>query len=106
MAARAGKQQQQTAVEQSPSVRVEIRVGGRVRFSNDVYDVQLVQDESTISLTAATHPTMVNVATRPPERFGTDPRDGEEVIQKVHTGRRKPVEPEVVEPELPIAKED
>lgn len=76
-------------VEQSPAVRVEIRIGGRVRFADDVYNVELRQENDTITLTGALHPTMVTAVLRPPERFGDDPRDGEEPILQVHSGRTK-----------------
>jgi hypothetical protein len=80
------------AVEQrpaSPPRRVEIRVGGRVAFANDCYDVSLAVADDVVKFSAALHPTMVDVATRPPQRFGDDPRDGDEVIQRVHTGSRR-----------------
>lgn len=81
----------QTAkVEQSPAQLVEIRVDGRVKFKNDCWDVQLDQEGSLLKLAAATHPTMVSVVLAPPERFGDDPRDGEEPILQVHSGRRTP----------------
>jgi hypothetical protein len=82
-----------TNVEQkpaSPPVRVEIRVAGRIKFANDCYDVDLQQADDVLKLTAALHPTMVDVApARPPERFGEDPREGTEVIHQVHSGSRK-----------------
>jgi hypothetical protein len=84
-----------TKVEQrpaTPAVRVEIRVAGRIRFSNDCYDVDLSQADDVLKLTAALHPTMVDVA--PPlaparVEFADDPRDGDQVIEQVHSGSRK-----------------
>jgi len=75
-------------VEQSPSVRVEIRIGGRVRFLNDVYNVELSQVDDILKLTGALHPTMVTVELSPPEKFGEDPRDGEEPLLQVHSGKQ------------------
>lgn len=74
-------------VEQSPPVRVEIRVGGRIRFADDVYNVVLSAEDDLLSLTGALHPTMVSVEIRPPQRFGDDPREGEEVLLQVHSGK-------------------
>lgn len=86
----------QPAAEQvpaSPPVRVEIRIGGRIRFSQDCYDTDLVMENDTVRFNAALHPTLVDVAAAPPprpaEKFGTDPRDGDEVILQVHSGRRR-----------------
>jgi hypothetical protein len=77
-------------VPQSPAVRVEVRVGGRVKFSQDVYDPSLTTDDDVLHFSAALQPTLVDVKpTRPPTRFGDDPRDGDTVIQQVHSGSRK-----------------
>lgn len=75
----------------SSATRVEVRLDGRVRFSNDCYDVSLSQENDVFKLTGALHPTLVDVEPVPPERFGDDPRDGEEVIQQVHSGSRRKV---------------
>jgi hypothetical protein len=88
VAARSKKQEPQ--VPQSKPQRVEIRVDGRVRFSDECWDVELSQENSLLKLNAALHPTLMSFKANPPERFGDDPRDGEEVIQKVHSGRRAP----------------
>lgn len=85
MAAR--KSQSKATVEQSPPVRVEIRIGGRIRFADDVYNPLLSAEDDLLKLTGALHPTMVSVEIRPPERFGDDPREGEEVILQVHSGK-------------------
>jgi hypothetical protein len=92
VAARSSSKKQVETAPATPPRRVEIRVDGRVRFSNDVYDVELTQENDVVKFTGALHPTLVEVAKRPPERFddrSDDPRDGEEVIQKVHTGSRR-----------------
>jgi hypothetical protein len=67
---------------------VEVRVGGRVIFAQDCWDVHLGVEDDVLKISAALHPTLVEVAKNPPQRFtpDDDPRDGEEVIQKVHTG--------------------
>jgi hypothetical protein len=75
----------------SPAQRVEVRVGGRVLFSQDCWDVTLDADSHVLKLQAALHPTLVEVAKNPPQRFDpdNDPRDGDEVIQRVHTGSQR-----------------
>lgn len=85
-------------VPASPPIRVEVRIDGRVRFSGDVYEPSFDVTDDTISFTADRNPTMVDKApVRPPTRFGDsdDPRDGEKIIMKVHSGRRDlPPDPE------------
>lgn len=77
-------------VPASPPVRVEIRCNGRIRFVNTCYDVVLSQDGDAVTLTAALQPSLVEVTPmRPPERYIDDPRNGEEVITTVHSGRRE-----------------
>lgn len=89
MATRAAKKTAPPQVPAGPPVRVEIRVGGRIRFADNCYDIQLEQTNGQISLTAALKPTMVDAPPpRPQQKFGEDPRDGEEIIQQVHSGRR------------------
>jgi hypothetical protein len=80
-----------TPAGQPQAMRVEIRVGGRVLFSQDCYDVELGVEDDVVKLNGALHPTLVEVTKNPPTRFepDDDPRDGEEVIQKVHTGSRQ-----------------
>ena len=76
-------------VPAGPPVRVEIRVGGRVQFANECFGPQLVVDGDVVKFIAALEPVLVDAPVeRPPERFGDDPRDGEQVIQRVHSGRR------------------
>ena len=76
-------------VEQQPPVLLEIRIGGRVKFRNEVYNPELISEDETLTLSAALHPTMISVQKRPPERFGEDPREGEDVILQVHSGRQE-----------------
>ena len=84
-------------VQAAPAVRVEVRIGGRLRFSNDVYSPSFDIGEDRVTFSADLAPTFVDKPTmlRPPTRFvdQTDPRDGEEIIQTVHSGRRDIVEP-------------
>jgi hypothetical protein len=83
----------------TPPVRVEIRVGGKVRFSNDCYDPALRMEDNVVHFDAALHPTMVDVAPKlAPQRFGDDPRDGDVVIQQVHSGSRKTRQTRVAAP--------
>jgi hypothetical protein len=74
-----------------PSGRVEIRINGTVRFANFCYGILLEQDEDGEvtflgSLQAPPAPPAAPAA--PPQRWGEDIRDGEEIIQQVHSGRR------------------
>ena len=78
----------------SPPVRVEIRIGGRLRFSDNVYAPRfdIATDAGVVVFTADLEPTMVDkpASIRPPSRFidQDDPRDRAEIIRKVHSGRR------------------
>jgi hypothetical protein len=101
MAARSKKAKEEAKEQkpQSPAVRVEIRVGGRIRFANDVYDPDLTVADDVVKFNAAVHPTMVDVnPVRPPQLFtedDPDPRNSDEVVQKVHDGNlAKPDEDE------------
>lgn len=82
--------------EQIPAsrpTRVEIRINGSVRFADTCYDVALDKDAETgaVTFSAATKPRMIDA---PPPRasqrseFQNDPRNGEEQIWQVHSGRR------------------
>jgi hypothetical protein len=78
-------------VPASPPIRAEIRLGGRIRFTDNVYDVRLEQDEESgvVTFTASLRPTLVDAPpVRPREVFGSDPRDGTDVILQAHSGRR------------------
>lgn len=88
MAARRSSSKPTVKVEEAPPVLVEIRVGGKVRFRQDVYNVELSAEDDVLKLTGALHPTFVSVNMQPPEKFGDDPREGEEVIMQVHSGKR------------------
>jgi hypothetical protein len=85
-------------VQASPPVRVDVRIGGRLRFSDNVYSPSFDIGENAISFTADLAPTMVDkpAPSRPATRFidQTDPRDQEEIIQTVHSGRRDIIEDE------------
>lgn len=84
-------------VPKSQPVRVEVRIGGRVRFSQDAYDPTFEVGEGKVSFTADLEPTWIDPPPAPPPtRFvdQNDPREGEEVIMKVHSGRRDIVEDE------------
>ena len=93
-------------VQASPAVRVEVRISGRLRFSNDVYSPSFDIGEDTVTFTADLAPTMIDKPKiRPPTRFidQTDPRDQEAVIQTVHSGRRDIVE-DAPAPKKPAVK--
>lgn len=77
-------------VPASPSVSVEIRIDRRLRFANQCYDVEFEQDDDgTVTFRGSLKPRMVAAAkVRAPEKFGDDPRDGEDQILRVHSGRR------------------
>lgn len=79
-------------VPASRPVRIEIRVNNQVRFVNTCYDPELEQTEDgTVSFTASLHPRLVDAP--PPKaiqhsEFHNDPRNGEQQIWQVHSGRR------------------
>lgn len=78
-------------IPSSPAVRVEIRVGGRLKFANMCYEPEVTTDEKTgfMTFTASLTPTLVDApVAKQKEKFGTDPRDGESIIQQVHFGSR------------------
>lgn len=91
----------------SPPVRVEVRIGGKLRFANDVYEPSLVNDELTVLLTAALKPTMVPVQEAPAgsqrDEFAADPRNGTQILMQIHNGVREapapPPTPTPVPPE-------
>jgi hypothetical protein len=89
MAGRSPKAPPPVLKPKSPPRRVEIRIDGRLQFIQDCYDIALTLDNDVVTFTAAVQPTMVSAPTKGPSmRFDDDPRDGEEVIQKVHSGRQ------------------
>ncbi len=77
-------------VPTSPPVQVEVRIAGRIKFAAACYDVQLKSDDDgMVTLSASMNPVLMDAPPeQAPERFGVDPRDGTEVIEQVHSGRR------------------
>lgn len=76
----------------TPPVRVEIRLNGKLSFADTCYGVRLhINDAGEVTFSGSKQPVLVAAPppppARPPERFGSDPRDGEEVINRVHSGR-------------------
>lgn len=92
IAAHAAQQQ----VMAAPPVKMEVRIGGRVRFSNTVYSPHFDTTNGMLTVTAALEPTMIDPPVQAPTRFyqQDDPRDGEDVILRVHSGRRDIAPPE------------
>ena len=86
----------QQVVKSQPR-NVEIRIDGKIRFANLCYDptFEIADDGSSIWFRADLEPTWVEQTLPPPTRFVTreDPRDGDEIIMRVHSGRRDIVEP-------------
>jgi hypothetical protein len=98
--AQPAKAQPAPQVVKSQPVAVEVRINGRVRFSNLVYDPELAisDDETQVWLRADLNPTWIDAKPLPPPtRFvdQNDPRDGEKIITRVHSGRRDIIEPAV-----------
>jgi hypothetical protein len=84
-------------VVKSQPVQVEIRINSRIKFANLVYDpqLQISDDDTTVTFRADLEPTWIDAQPLPPPtRFSTqeDPRDGEEIIMRVHSGRRDIIE--------------
>jgi hypothetical protein len=77
-------------VVKSQPVIAEIRINGRVKFSNYVYDPHIDMTDETITFTADLNPTWIERSLPAPTRFTeqADPRDGEDIIMQVHSGRR------------------
>lgn len=77
-------------VVKSQPVSCEIRINGKIRFANLVYDPGFDMTEEQLTFTADLNPTWIEHALPAPTRFveQTDPRDGEEIIMRVHSGRR------------------
>jgi hypothetical protein len=75
---------------------VEVRIDGKVRFANLCYDPHFEVSDQTVTFTADLNPTWIERALPAPTRFveQEDPRDGGEVIMKVHSGRRDVAESE------------
>jgi hypothetical protein len=81
----------QARVPATKPVRLEVKVNGRTLYAQQVYNPKFNPGDDQFTLTADMHPTMVEPEPlRPPTRFydQRDPRDGEEFIPRVHSGRR------------------
>jgi hypothetical protein len=90
--------------------KVEIRVNGRIQFANLVYEPRFDVTDDTLTFTADRNPTWIDAPpVPPPTRFAAqdDPRDGEQIIHRVHSGRRDIIEPPAVEaPEVEAETEE
>lgn len=78
-------------IPRAQAQRLEIRIDGRVRYANAVYEPTIDEVDGQIVITGDLNPTWVEPPKlNPPTRFveRDDVRNGEEVIQRVHTGRR------------------
>jgi hypothetical protein len=77
-------------VVKSQPVPCEIRINGRIRFANLIYDPAFQMTDQTVTFTADLEPTWIERQLPEPTRFvdQADPRDGEDIIMKVHSGRR------------------
>lgn len=84
----------QDARPQVPSslpVRVEVRINGRVQFSNVCWNPTMTADGEKIIFAAALQPVLVDAPEpqeAPQHEFEHDARNGDEIIQQVHSGRR------------------
>lgn len=78
-------------VPASRPVRMDVRVDGRVKFSNVVYAPQFEVGDKLV-ITADMQPTLVDP--KPGVRFARDdPREGAETVMVVHDGRGTPEKP-------------
>lgn len=78
-------------VVKSQPVPVEIRINGKVRFANPLcYDPSFDMTDESLTFTTDLQPTWIERQLPAPTRFveQVDPRDGEDVIMRVHSGRR------------------
>jgi hypothetical protein len=69
---------------------VEIRIDGKLKLANQCYDPTFEVTGDRITFTADVNPTWIERQLPKPTRFTMqdDPRDGEEIIHRVHSGRR------------------
>jgi len=69
---------------------VEVRIDGKVRFANLCYDPHFEVSDQAVTFTADLNPTWIERQLPAPTRFieQDDPRDGDEFIMRVHSGRR------------------
>lgn len=90
----ARKAQSEDAAQQVPAkppVRLEVRLNGRIRYADQVYDPTFDVGADSVTVSASLKPTMVDAPElAPPTVFAeqADVRDGEEFIPRVHSGRR------------------
>jgi hypothetical protein len=76
-------------IPEQPPVQTEIRLNGAIRFANMLYNVTLEQaDDGQVTLVGTLNPTLIEAPEPKFMHFGDDPRDGTEIIQQVHSGRR------------------
>lgn len=83
-------------VVKSQPKSVEIRIDGKVKLAQLVYDPHITMNGEQVTFTADLNPTWIERALPAPTRFTeqADPRDGDEVILQVHSGRRDIAEKE------------
>lgn len=90
----AKKAQGKKAAQQVPAsapVRLEVRLNGKIRYSDQVYDPTFDVDGDSVTISAGLKPTMVDAPELPPPTVfaaQADVRDGEDFIPRVHSGRR------------------
>lgn len=90
----AKKAQSKKAAQQVPSsapVRLEVRLNGRIRYADQVYDPTFDVSDDSVTVSASLKPTMVDAPELPPPTVfaeQADVRDGEDFIPRVHSGRR------------------
>jgi hypothetical protein len=90
----AKKAQSKKAAQQVPAsapVRLEVRLNGRIRYADQVYDPTFDVTDDSVTISGGLKPTMVDAPELPPPTVfaeQTDVRDGEDFIPRVHSGRR------------------
>lgn len=89
MAAKTKKTDTEKVLATQP-VSVEIRINRKVRLSQTVYGPQLSMADGEVVFTASLEPTLVDAPPSPtvPQRFNDDPRNADDLIMQVHSGRR------------------
>jgi hypothetical protein len=76
---------------------MDVRIDGRLKFSNVVYEPRFEAGDDRLVITADMQPTLVDPT--PGVRFDrNDPREGAETVMVVHDGRGTP---ETLPPETP-----
>jgi hypothetical protein len=100
-------QSKNAAAEQVPAsapVRLEIRLNGRIRYADQVYDPSFDVTDDSVTVSAGLKPTMVDAPELPPPTVfaeQADVRDGEDFIPRVHSGRRDLPQQDPVAPDWP-----